>query len=556
MTLRTKQTIRWIAAVLLYYSGIIALYDHFRSKGVLILCFHRVGEEGRNSCEMSMPPGFLDRQLSLLAARRPIIPLSEALEQLGKGDDAAKPATVITFDDGYADNYSRALPVLRDHKAPASFFLTASLIGSGKNLWYDRIRGIVLSAASSLPDRIRIRAGRRILAGDGSSGPQGMTDTLVEDCMGLDLRFRESAIAHLAEKLGVEESFLGEDRLLTWEEARALAGEGGEIGSHGCSHTTLSAAEDEEEELVESKRILEEGLGDEIRFFAYPNGKAGDFRPSSAEALRKAGYRCGLTTIEGENLPGCDPYTLKRKCLDYDDCVSPFGGFSPALFLCETGGLLRRLSWWKREKPRGFAAAFLFKVSRRVSRLFIRSIEHTLAEVDLGGLDAAGLKRTFTDPAISLGEIGPSDLAAIGASFGRKTAAEFSERLSRSRGFLASVEGKAVAYSWFTGAPREQEGDPPFLVPIIPRKGTVYFYDLHVAPSHRKGGIGTKLMAYRLFRALEAGASKALLIYSNPAIHHITGRFGFRDVGRLRYRRVLFRARRDVEDLKLVNDDA
>ncbi len=78
-----KRTVRWLFAVLLYYSGLFFLYERLGTRGVLILCYHRIGGEGRDPREMAMPKSFFVRQLEALAARRPIVSLDEGLDRIG-----------------------------------------------------------------------------------------------------------------------------------------------------------------------------------------------------------------------------------------------------------------------------------------------------------------------------------------------------------------------------------------------------------------------------------------------------------------------------------------
>jgi peptidoglycan/xylan/chitin deacetylase (PgdA/CDA1 family) len=100
---------------------------------------------------------------------------------------------------------------------------------------------------------------------------------------------------------------------LDWDELRALSSTF-DVGSHGCSHrvmTSLSTWE-AKRELTESKRIIEERLGQPVQAFSYPKGSVGDFNRGVERLARSAGYQLIFTTLPGLNREPLNPYRLKR----------------------------------------------------------------------------------------------------------------------------------------------------------------------------------------------------------------------------------------------------
>jgi peptidoglycan/xylan/chitin deacetylase (PgdA/CDA1 family) len=89
---------------------------------------------------------------------------------------------------------------------------------------------------------------------------------------------------------------------VNWEQLGALRGVF-EIGSHACSHRPLTRVPfaDARREIVASKRMLEERLGQPVYAFSYPKGSIGDFNPRLEEAVRAAGYELAFTTIPAIN---------------------------------------------------------------------------------------------------------------------------------------------------------------------------------------------------------------------------------------------------------------
>ena len=135
--------------------------------------------------------------------------------------------------------------------------------------------------------------------------------------------------------------------MMTWEMVRALPKEGIAIGAHTVSHSILTNMEEREaeREITESKRRIETQLGEPVRHFAYPNGTRRDWSPAIISLVRRAGFETACTTVQGGNGLHSNPYELRRIEIQDGGCLTPFGNFSPTLFVAELTGvfsLLRR----------------------------------------------------------------------------------------------------------------------------------------------------------------------------------------------------------------------
>lgn len=106
-------------------------------------------------------------------------------------------------------------------------------------------------------------------------------------------------------------SHLDRPGMLTWEGAGKLSAAGMEIGSHGMTHDILSGRSEEElrRELAESRRLLKEKLGCEVRYFSLPRGY---LPPALPRLARAVGYRGLCTSRPGFNTLRSDPFRLRR----------------------------------------------------------------------------------------------------------------------------------------------------------------------------------------------------------------------------------------------------
>ncbi|MFD1881006.1 polysaccharide deacetylase family protein [Paracoccus pacificus] len=106
--------------------------------------------------------------------------------------------------------------------------------------------------------------------------------------------------------------------LMNWDELRDLQQRGVEIGSHSLHHIRLAELSPVGQlaEMADSKALLEDGLGREVRHMCYPYGS---YNSDSMRAAARAGYMTGVTCVRGAASPGFDPMALPRKAISYGD---------------------------------------------------------------------------------------------------------------------------------------------------------------------------------------------------------------------------------------------
>ena len=270
-----------------------------RSNSFQILLYHRI-DEGDDPFLPSTPTRLFRRQMEYLAENATVCSLEDAVEGLLRGD-LPEDVVVITFDDGYRDNYVNAFPILTGLSLTATIFLSTGCIGSRQILWHDRVfRAFNRTNVTSLED----------------FGPQresyflGTPDETVE-CReeilnllkGLPEEDRTLWIDRLIERLAVEDSREVPDLMMNWAEVREMHRSGISFGSHTVTHPILStlSAERVKDEITQSKAAIEQELRAPVTTFAYPNGRRGDFTEQTKELLRQTGYACAVTTLFGAN---------------------------------------------------------------------------------------------------------------------------------------------------------------------------------------------------------------------------------------------------------------
>lgn len=196
---------------------------------------------------------------------------------------------IVTFDDGFRNNYDVVFPVLSDLGIKATIFLVADNVESGEPFWFERISYLLGTTART---RLNLESlGDRRWSLTGEADRKRAQAEIKSACKGLDERARGEVIEELEGELGSETRSAEMPRIvLSWKEVTEMIEYGFEFGSHTMTHPNLTTAGDREleYELRESKDLIERRTGREVISFAYPSGLY-DSRVRSA--VMDAGYR-------------------------------------------------------------------------------------------------------------------------------------------------------------------------------------------------------------------------------------------------------------------------
>jgi peptidoglycan/xylan/chitin deacetylase (PgdA/CDA1 family) len=288
-----------------------------------VLTYHRVARpDGHrfDSDVIDVSPEAFDRQLELISRYFNVVTTKEVRDYF-RGVPLPKSPALITFDDGYRDNYEVALPLLRKRGLPATFFIASSFIEERKLFWWDRIAYVVKSSkkrrlALTYPDPIEVDLEDRDEA-------QTRLLMLVKSHRGLDLprlleELDRSGGVHLSRD---EERKMADRELMTWTEVRALRQAGMDVQSHTRHHRVLQTLEPKEidEELRGGRADLEAALDAEVRAVSYPVGRPIADRPEIRRSIELAGFELGFSSATGVSplIRTLDPFDIRRLGMDY-----------------------------------------------------------------------------------------------------------------------------------------------------------------------------------------------------------------------------------------------
>lgn len=231
-------------------------------------------------------------------------------------------ALIVTFDDGYADNYSHAFPILKEKDLPATVFLATSFMESGRLFWWDLVAYCFKQTALEAVQLPEI-ASESLLLSDAMPRRQSINRVLLWTKRAADATKNEF-LQRLPQILEVEiPANLGHGMHLSWPQVREMAQHGIEFGAHSISHPILTNVEHEQLklEIRGSKRAVEEHLGGEALTFCYP---AGQFNAAVQDEVRSAGFRFATAFHEAISHSKPDHFALPRIHVERDDSLSLF----------------------------------------------------------------------------------------------------------------------------------------------------------------------------------------------------------------------------------------
>lgn len=238
-----------------------------------------------------------------------VMRLGDAVDALRKGILPPR-ALSITFDDGYADNAAIALPILRRHHLPATFFVATGFLDGGL-MWNDAVIECVRRCELPVVDLVSFGLGE--LALDTPAQRRDVIEALLPRVKYQTLDEREALLARLHTACGAPT--LPRTLMMSSAQVSELAAAGMEIGAHTVRHPILACEtlEAVEREIADSRERLR-GLSDQpVDSFAFPNGQPGkDYRPEHVQLLRSLGFRCAVSTRRGIAARDDDPLQLPR----------------------------------------------------------------------------------------------------------------------------------------------------------------------------------------------------------------------------------------------------
>jgi peptidoglycan/xylan/chitin deacetylase (PgdA/CDA1 family) len=295
-------------------------------RGILTLNYHRVGHADASPFDselFSATPEDFDKQVRFLKTWCDVIApddLESVLRQR-RGQFA-----MITFDDGYVDNFTDALPILKAHNVRATFFLATRLLDRPSVPWWDEIAWMArVSTPTTVPTAQWLSQPLELHP----SNPEATIVELNQVYARLPPASRDDYLYFLGDATGRGRCGSDEARRLwmTWDMVRQLRAEGMTVGGHTHEHIILSEQSParQRDELETCLRRIEEETGVRPEVVSYPYGSRSSFNQATRACLEQAGVRHAFTYYGGYcRFDSWDPYDIPRIAVERYISLSRF----------------------------------------------------------------------------------------------------------------------------------------------------------------------------------------------------------------------------------------
>ncbi len=295
----------------LRYSGLltgkaVALYFGVSLK-LRVLAYHRVLNPVPNDFlydrdVVSCSAKEFRREMEFVARNFDVVTFNDINKN---GADYYRRPLVVTFDDGYKDNFDVVLPILKDVGVSAVFFVTTDYIDGKSIPWWDEVMYCGSKAMGG-----KYFEGRKYSEGGKYSA------RTVEELLAYCKSISDDERIALLNEMRMDSDLVDNDLMMSWDDVRGLVAAGMEIGSHTVSHPILGNVEDGNKllfEIFESKKRIEREIEMDVISFSYPVGRMSSANDDIVDVVKDAGYKFAVVYEHGVNEKvGFEPWRMRR----------------------------------------------------------------------------------------------------------------------------------------------------------------------------------------------------------------------------------------------------
>jgi len=312
------EILKRLYGILFFYTGlfhVVRFIHNVTGKRLTIVTYHRITNGRVKDIEASLPYLFTSttnfrKHLQFIKKWYKVTSFQD-MSSIKNGNELPWNSLIITFDDGYEDNYQAAYPILKELDLPATLFVAVdSIENQDQNLfWWDRLY-YYFGQLRRLKENGQItqQISSEILAlfEQFCTNPSQLFAQLNE----LDGSTINELALNLRDLLCISDKTPEkENRMMNWDHLYSMQNYV-DCGSHTCSHSNLVKMDVDQQafEISESKKIIEKKTSKKVHVLSYP---CGIFNDRLKDAACRLGYECAVTTIRGINNLS-DRYALKR----------------------------------------------------------------------------------------------------------------------------------------------------------------------------------------------------------------------------------------------------
>lgn len=344
-----KFVLRLLISSLLYYSGFISLYRYINmrngnDKGIKILAYHDIGDYS-TFLNLQIPEKVFKGHIEYLIKNSyHIISLEEAVNLLKKDEPISKDTVVITFDDCYKSFYKKVFPIIKKYRIPVTFFISTGPLDNGHPLFIDALIYAVENTKKEVLDMSSL--GLKKYSIKSKILKEKAIYEINEYSKGLGNKDKKELLESISRQLEIDFNYRElKNRILSWDEVVEMSKNSlVEFGAHSIFHPSLSRVPTHvaENEILNSRKHIQDKLNKEIKTFAYPYGSTRDINEAVRDMIKKNNFLCACTLLMGINNPDDDLFLLKRTCVTNNIHSKVLLPFSKAIFAVQMSDILKK----------------------------------------------------------------------------------------------------------------------------------------------------------------------------------------------------------------------
>jgi len=292
---------------------------------VPILMYHNISGSysGEASClnlaNMTISAGRFREHLEFIRKFYTTITFADYVRSRLEGRSLPANSCIISFDDGFENVMTIAVPILREFGFTATFFVIGKVLRDGELPWLHALYTILDNA----PIQVSFQALRQV-------APRLFTERyptkditkvailkrIRHYVKKIDAAQRKELVRRIIGLIGDYKE--GAIRFLSGVQVRELAASGFEVGCHSFDHEYMARLDlkQAEQDIRMSTQIISDAAGKEVRCFCYPFGGVNSWNSHTNSLLKAFQYNCACTTLEGLNGRTRDMFELRRVRVD------------------------------------------------------------------------------------------------------------------------------------------------------------------------------------------------------------------------------------------------
>ena len=278
-------------------------------KNIAVLMYHRIIDSDYRFWKLNVSPQVFERHIKYISENYNVLKLDDEWCDIVKPDQKY---VVITFDDGYVDNYRFALPILEKYHVPATIFVSTGLIDTDEMYWWDELEKIFIIDGYTGEFEFDGVSYRVIDANDRKNVCFAIRNHIKD----MEPAERKDSLRRLRSMFGLEQPGTSDLRCVNTQELVKMAESPYvTIGGHTKTHLSLGSTHPKEllrEEIEESLDILQKKINKRIDVFAYPFGGAEDRCDMAEQILVDCGIRKSVVVRSGNVNADDEMYNIPR----------------------------------------------------------------------------------------------------------------------------------------------------------------------------------------------------------------------------------------------------